>query len=755
MDIFPAPSPSNDDHASLSRLESLPPECFDHVLDYLADDCIAMHSLMLLNKILFSRTVPRLYQSPFAAIEATWPRPSFPSRLDFSDITSSSSTQEPTTPTGMPGYTSTRRRSSNIRLGQSQQVQLLWVFFNCLLHYGADRSTISATSTATKDTLAAIGGRVKPGTPLEQYRPSVDYLAYYTHMDHPGLRFVIIQLFPDIDDASDIEYLLVQHATEGIRTLFLDWLQMDRLADLVPRFSSLVSLKLGQEDLEVQSVIDFVEKHQQLYGTIMELDIEAYLPSLFEAKMDPAIGQLINTCRYLRSLSLSGFEMLTIDLNLVPTTYLRTLRINCGQLGRYPTGERGVMAMDIHQERTEPPMSIGQFLSRCRSLEHLMLRSVHKGTLDWAVQERRAHEAAMHESLLPDPTLAKTNNTTMSDTSSVRSFSSTVSAATNTTATATREGSPLLLQRPVALRTLHISGMDSEQAALVVSQAAEAFADTLESIEVDSFSYQSNPTLTPIAWKKPLPRLWLLRLNGRSNLPFHFASLDQCPNLHELDLFRYVGMRGCSETELLHLQSLKHLARLDLFEYDHLTDWTLDAILSRLESLQYLRVSLVESTGSMTTARGTPVASNCPCRRLSAAAIAASLSPLPIVREDEGGGGGGRGEEGGEGGTDRGGAQGGETKNAGRPELCFQGRSGAAGADYEMHDPECPFSSGPSRNGIMSLEGILASVDRHLLPHLKQLAVVLRRKLMDEHLLLLSEYSARHPELEVVPYRGR
>ncbi|KAF9163661.1 hypothetical protein DFQ26_002282 [Actinomortierella ambigua] len=571
MDIFQAHSPSNDDDDSLSRLESLPPECFDHVLDYLADDCISMHSLLLSNKILFHRTVPRLYQSPFVAIDATWPRPSFPARLDLSiDTESLSSTQELATPTSPLGTIPERRRSSASRLGQGRQVQLLWIFFSCLVHFGASTSTIPAS---TKDIISALVDQAKPGTSLEQYHPTVDYLAFYTHMKHPGLRFVIIQLFPDIDDAADVEYLLVQHAAEKIRTLFLDWLQMDRLVTMAPRFSSLVSLKLGHEELEVQGAIDFVERHQKLYGTIVELDIEAYLPDMFEAKMDPAIGRLVNTCRYLRSLSLSGFESLTLDLSLVPTTYLRTLKIYCGHLGHYMMGDRIAMS-DIQQEQTEPPISVGQFLSRCRSLEHLMLRSVHKSVLDWAVQERRIFEATQ-EGGLADSSLAKA---TMSDTSSVRSFSS-----------------------------------STEQAALVVSQAAEAFADTIESIEIDSFSYQSNPTLTEVAWRKPLPRLQHLRLIGRSNLPFRFSSLNLCPNLRSLDLFRYVGMCGCPETELLHLQSLKQLTRLDLSIYDHLTDWTLDAILSRLDSLQYLRVSLAESTGAMTTSRGTPVASNCPC----------------------------------------------------------------------------------------------------------------------------------------------
>ncbi|KAG0270133.1 hypothetical protein DFQ27_000434 [Actinomortierella ambigua] len=553
---------------------------------------------------------------------------------------------------------------------------------------------MSTIPTSTKDIISALVDQAKPGTSLEQYHPTVDYLAFYTHMKHPGLRFVIIQLFPDIDDAADVEYLLVQHAAEKIRTLFLDWLQMDRLVTMAPRFSSLVSLKLGHEELEVQGAIDFVERHQKLYGTIVELDIEAYLPDMFEAKMDPAIGRLVNTCRYLRSLSLSGFESLTLDLSLVPTTYLRTLKIYCGHLGHYMMGDRIAMS-DIQQEQTEPPISVGQFLSRCRSLEHLMLRSVHKSVLDWAVQERRIFEATQ-EGGLADSSLAKA---TMSDTR-----------------------------------------VDSEQAALVVSQAAEAFADTIESIEIDSFSYQSNPTLTEVAWRKPLPRLQHLRLIGRSNLPFRFSSLNLCPNLRSLDLFRYVGMCGCPETELLHLQSLKQLTRLDLSIYDHLTDWTLDAILSRLDSLQYLRVSLAESTGAMTTSRGTPVASNCPCRKLSVAAITASLSPLPTVREDEDGG-EGRG--------------GGGAEGNGRQQVGFNRNPGATcGADIEVHDSECPFSSGPSRNGIMSLEGILASVDRHLFPRLKQLAVVLRRRLLDEHLLMLSEYSRRHPDLEVVPFRG-
>ncbi|KAG0228082.1 hypothetical protein BGW42_002432 [Actinomortierella wolfii] len=716
MDAFLTQHPSDDDDPSLSQLESIPPECFDHVLDYLAEDCITMHSLMLVNKTLFHRTVPRLYQSPFVAIDSTWPRMSYPARLYFTNEEGDHSTQDTATvASSMTEYTQARSRPPSSRLGQSRQVQLLWVFYNCLVNFE------SGASEATKATIAALGDQVRPWSLLEQYTPTVDYLSFYTQMNHPGLRFVIIQLFPAIDDASPVEQLLVEHAAEKIRCLFLDWLPMDTLIDMVPRFSSLVSLKLGHEELQVQSAIDFVQKHQQLYGTIMELDIQAYLPSIFEAKMDPAIGTLINICQNLRSLSISGFESLMLDLSLLPTAYLRTLKINCGHLRRCVTDERGNI-VELHSEETESTMSIGQFLSRCRSLEHLMLRSVYKGTLDWAVREKRELETQQQHSKLIDRGATKS---VLNDTSSVRSFSSNTSASNTTTTSPDR--SPILSYPPVALRTIHIAGMDTEQSALVVSQAAEAFADTLESICIDSFSYQSNPTLTEVAWEKPLPRLRHLQLDGRSNLPFRFASLKLCPNLRTLDLSRYIGMRGCPETELLHIQSLKRLERLDLSIFDHLTDWTLDAILSGLTSLRYLRLSLAESTGSMTTSRGTPVASSCPCRKLNAAAIAASLSPLPTVRENEG-------------------------ESSSRQDA--QDESGSVNTDKIIHDSECPFSSGPSRNGIMSLAGILASVDRHLHPHLKQLAVILGRKLLDEHMQMLKEYSLRHPDLEVMPFRG-
>lgn len=130
---------------------------------------------------------------------------------------------------------------------------------------------------------------------------------------------------------------------------------------------------------------------------------------------------------------------------------------------------------------------------------------------------------------------------------------------------------------------------------MTISQAAEAFQDTLQVIKANSYSYQSNRTLTSLTWKCPMPRLEVIKIVGRSNLPFDFRSLQYCPALKILDISKYSGMRACSEALLLNMRYLTQLEYLGLSSFDHLADSTVRTILGCMPRLKHLRLALKDT----------------------------------------------------------------------------------------------------------------------------------------------------------------
>jgi len=114
-------------------------------------------------------------------------------------------------------------------------------------------------------------------------------------------------------------------------------------------------------------------------------------------------------------------------------------------------------------------------------------------------------------------------------------------------------------------------------------------------IKANAYSYISNRSLTSLSWSSAMPRLRVLKIVGRANLPFDFRSLQHCPALRILDLSKYSGMRSCSESLLLNLKYLTQLQYLGLSSFDHLTDATLRTILGCMPRLKHLRLAIGDS----------------------------------------------------------------------------------------------------------------------------------------------------------------
>ncbi|KAG0051174.1 hypothetical protein BGZ83_004035 [Gryganskiella cystojenkinii] len=689
-----------------AALGNLPLECIQAILEHLSDDCHALYSLLVMNRVWFQLVIPFLYRSPMILIDATWPKLSPYSQVlkkelpqqqqgEVENTTAASSTttglgnQQPQQPQQRNGRSSTTtqsdsnscRRTSTAsitspigggigysprnhsrsssrsstrsmeafhqgkneavlqkdqreRLIKRKKMQVLWVLLNCTLseeerselaqlQAGAEAEAEAEAETATnggasqghndeleqqqaqqslppprntsrvraklpiqgsKSTLLSLTLATGLDVELDYFRPMVDYLSYHTHYYHPGLRFLIWKLFPDIEDSYTIEWRLISHCPERIRELFLETVQMQDLLPLVSRLSTCHRIRSCHESWDVEGSVRFIQEHNALFGTVRMLELEAYLPENHDTVMEPDLSRLIAQVEHLSVLELAGFTHLETDLQPIPRRHLKVLKLNCGSLnpesddqhqvlpGQAPGPGHGAGQPQQQQnpegaggdvqgtDQLSTRMDLQTFLSLCRDLEELHLKSVDENLLEWAVQERIGFESG---SLIVPPPVPLS-------------------------LPLAHEITPAL----VPLRIIELSGTDSEHIAMTISHAAFAFQDTLEVIKANSYSYLSNKSLTSLSWSVPMPRLRVLKIVGRANLPFDFRSLQHCPALKSLDLSKYSGIRSCSESLLLNLKYLTQLEYLGLSSLDHLTDSTLRTILGCMPGLKHLRLAI-------------------------------------------------------------------------------------------------------------------------------------------------------------------
>ncbi|KAF9998330.1 hypothetical protein BGZ79_007994 [Entomortierella chlamydospora] len=386
------------------------------------------------------------------------------------------------------------------RLVKRKKMQVLWVLLNCTLSEEEHRIRLLTTEAAgvgseaddncrkvsiSSSSLLSLDIDTDMDVKLYYFKPMVDYLSYYTHFHHPGLQFTIWKLFPGIEDASTVEWRLISHCPERIRELFLESVQLQDMVPLVSRLKALHRIKACHETWDIQGSIEFMRQHNQLYGTVQMLELEAYLPDKHDTAMDDNMSDLISQIDHLKVLELAGFESLRAQLDLIPRPNLKVLRLNCGTLN----AEASPNAMSFQPPgvtvntpgNKDDRMSVSTFLSQCRQLEELLLDPVDENMLEWAVQERRNFQAG----LLPSVPISPSPSESLA-----------------------RASAPAL----VPLKVLELSGTDSEHVALTISQAAEAFQDTLELeyLGLSSFDHLTDSTLRTILGC--MPKLTHLRL---------------------------------------------------------------------------------------------------------------------------------------------------------------------------------------------------------------------------------------------------
>jgi len=312
------------------------------------------------------------------------------------------------------------------RLVKRKKTQVLWVLLNCTLSEEEHRARVDSTlesnpednnnssnssknksksntdsAVSKESSLLSLELSSELDISLDYFKPMVDYLSFYTHQSHPGLRFITWKLFPSLDDAFTIEWRLISHGPERIRELFLESVQLQDMTPLVSRLETLHKIRTCHESWDdIPGSIEFMKRHNELFGTVRMLELEAYLPENHDTAMSDNFSQLIGQVDHLKVLELSGFETLRAVLEDIPRENLKVLRLNCGSLG--PENPQPVAAFStaattttteglsgLGEAGTGGRMTINTFLSQCRQLEELLLKPVDEAMLEWAVQERR------------------------------------------------------------------------------------------------------------------------------------------------------------------------------------------------------------------------------------------------------------------------------------------------------------------------------------------------------------------------------
>lgn len=316
------------------------------------------------------------------------------------------------------------QREQRDRLVKRKKMQVLWVLLNCTLseedhlarmsrsfvddandkekeqqgqHDQDNGSDSDVHSVLLKDpSLLSLKLNQDLDINLEYFKPMVDYLSFYTHQYHPGLQYITWKLFPNMDNTKTIERRLIRHGPERIRELFLESVQLQDMVPLVSQLETLYKIRTCHEKWDIPRSIEFMRRHNELFGTVRMLEMEAYIPENHDTEMSEDFGQLIGQVDHLKVLELSGFEALTAVLEDIPRENLKVLRLNCGSLSPTPippfaNTEPKAAAYGASNER----MTISTFLSQCRQLEELLLKPVDEGMLEWAVQERREFQVRL------------------------------------------------------------------------------------------------------------------------------------------------------------------------------------------------------------------------------------------------------------------------------------------------------------------------------------------------------------------------
>ncbi|KAG0346274.1 hypothetical protein BG004_002027 [Podila humilis] len=472
----------------------LPEECIQHTIEFLHRDLSSLHSLIRVSKAFFRITLPLLYSSPFDLLESTSLDLCPPNdkirrhaALLFLLLNCEGMPQLTTSP---PQDLSPLRLQQKSGITDSERSSSIW-------------TNLPPVSTTFKD----VNHRL--------VHPSVNYLSlYHHHFLGMNLASTFPIVFPDIQKHRDrlpqhVQQQMLANSTitiytrneieksfllhqphHRVKTVSMPIQRFPAFQSTLDRLCGLVRLELMGISwaFDLNSLIEFLRNHSNLYGTIRELKMVG--PNDVRAVKKTPLHGVVRSVPHLRELDLSRYKEATKDLNDYEFQNIANVEKLLFNLEYIPPVTDSSLVKD-RQEWSSGEKSLCDCgddslhgIQNCTGLKHLEIGINSSTAFRWALDRFNANS----EKLPP-------------------------------------------------LQTLHLSANSTSILKSVMEDCLRAFQHTLTDLKGVSMKLSAVPwTNAYFGWDWPLSNLTTLCLRGELAVWFDMKSLASCPRLQDLSL---------------------------------------------------------------------------------------------------------------------------------------------------------------------------------------------------------------------------
>ncbi|KAF9335208.1 hypothetical protein BG006_000668 [Podila minutissima] len=319
-------------------------------------------------------------------------------------------------------------------------------------------------------------------------------------------------------------------------------------------------------DFDLEAVIDFLQTHDQIYGTIREIKVGG--PDDLGRSTPSGLIRILQSLKRLKVLDMTDWREAIKYLDMIPTKHLETLllgnvRMTTLNSGGSTTGTETEQQAAMTEDQEDPQI---RTLKRCRRLKELRMPVLVDNLFEWAVQDRKRRQRLA--------------------------------------------GQWVYGPEPVHIQVVHLSGSNTGPLVSTLVDVADAFRDSLQTLQSTSWSDMAE-TLSccqPLTWNWCLPRLQVLDLQGEIACRFKIQALEHCPELRVLRLSLphsvlpspSTGTRGRTDNESVEGDGIRRSILPKLQELSIAGEWGLDdsSLLGMAEAVPTLtRLSLLRCEG--------------------------------------------------------------------------------------------------------------------------------------------------------------
>ncbi|KAG0360947.1 hypothetical protein BG005_009546 [Podila minutissima] len=275
-------------------------------------------------------------------------------------------------------------------------------------------------------------------------------------------------------------------------SLSYQW-NLPRISGKLSRLSRLELFDVHYE-FDLEAVIDFLQTHDQIYGTIREIKVGG--PDDLGRSTPSGLIRILQSLKRLKVLDMTDWREAIKYLDMIPTKHLETLllgnvRMTTLNSGGSTTGTETEQQSAVTEDQEDPQI---RTLKRCRRLKELRMPVLVDNLFEWAVQDRKRRQRLV--------------------------------------------GQWVYGPEPVHIQVVHLSGSNTGPLVSTLVDVADAFRDSLQTLQSTSWSDMAE-TLSccqPLTWNWCLPRLQVLDLQGEIACRFKIQALEHCPELRVLRL---------------------------------------------------------------------------------------------------------------------------------------------------------------------------------------------------------------------------